>query len=174
MPVSLGTCLQRPHVCTQHHGPLSTTHPRTATHAMGNSSVLTHLHSSALLPSPQNANSYFSNALFIKDHSPKPLCRLEALSSSVAATVTDANVSLVITLSSYGAAARMVSKYRPAVPQVCTMLRYCCVAGFRTCCEVSLPLGIAGCEPVLNMLLLELHPCTTAMPVDWLNCCPPR
>jgi hypothetical protein len=49
----------------------------------------------------------------------------------VAATVTDANVSLVITMSSYGAAARMVSKYRPAVPQVCA--QHCVMVMCRVC-----------------------------------------
>lgn len=52
------------------------------------------------------------------DHSKKPFSRAESFGSICASAMVDANAALVIVITSTGYAARMASKYRPAVPQV--------------------------------------------------------
>lgn len=57
-----------------------------------------------------------SSIFCCRDHSPKPFSRLEAFGATVCAAVVDCNAQLVVVLSTDGAAARFVAKYRPAVP----------------------------------------------------------
>ncbi|KAI8465728.1 MAG: pyruvate kinase [Monoraphidium minutum] len=72
----------------------------------------------AIVANAETANSYYSNATFIHDHTPKPSPRMEAIGADVAAAVMDCNASLIITFSVIGEAPRLVAKYRPPVPQV--------------------------------------------------------
>ncbi|KAF8059377.1 hypothetical protein HT031_005182 [Scenedesmus sp. PABB004] len=72
----------------------------------------------AIVANAEVANSYYSSATFMLDHTSKPYSRLEALAGAVCCAVTDANAQLVVVCSATGEAARLVSKYRPYVPQV--------------------------------------------------------
>ncbi|GBF99836.1 pyruvate kinase [Raphidocelis subcapitata] len=72
----------------------------------------------AIVTNAETANSFYSTATFIHDHTPKPSSRLEAIGATVAAAVADCNAALVITFSVMGEAPRMVAKYKPAVPQL--------------------------------------------------------
>jgi pyruvate kinase len=72
----------------------------------------------AIAANAESANSYYSTGAFIGDHSPKPCSRLEATCAALAAAVIDCNAAIIITITASGAPARMVSKYRPPVPQI--------------------------------------------------------
>lgn len=70
----------------------------------------------AIVANAENANGYNAMQCFIRDHSAKPFTRGETFGATVASTMVDCNAQLVIVLSQDGFAARLVSKYRPAVP----------------------------------------------------------
>eukprot|EP00775_Hariotina_reticulata_P004018 gene4018-4268_t len=53
-----------------------------------------------------------------QDHTTKPFSRLEAMACAVCQSVTDANAQLVVVISATGESPRLISKYRPFVPQV--------------------------------------------------------
>jgi pyruvate kinase len=72
----------------------------------------------AIAANAEGSNSYYSSGCFINDHSPKPCSRLEATCAGLAAAVIDCNAQIIITITTFGAPARMVSKYRPPVPQI--------------------------------------------------------
>jgi pyruvate kinase len=72
----------------------------------------------AIAGNAESANSYYSTGAFIADHSPKPCSRLEATCAAAAAAVVDCGAQIIITITASGAPARMVSKYKPPVPQI--------------------------------------------------------
>ncbi len=55
---------------------------------------------------------------FCSDHTPKPFGITEATGVSCVGASVDCNAQLLVTITSTGYSSRMVSKYRPAVPQV--------------------------------------------------------
>lgn len=71
---------------------------------------------SVLPPSPPS--TLFFPSHFLSDHTPKPFGITEACGVSGVAAAKDCNAQLHITFTSGGYASCMVSKYRPAVPQV--------------------------------------------------------
>mmetsp|Transcript_24730 Transcript_24730/g.44560 ORF Transcript_24730/g.44560 Transcript_24730/m.44560 type:complete len:729 (-) Transcript_24730:1196-3382(-) len=72
----------------------------------------------AIVANAENGNAYVSMQAFIRDHSSRPFSTLEAIGVTSVGALTDCNAQLIVTLTQSGAAARMVSKYRPSVPQV--------------------------------------------------------
>eukprot|EP00878_Enallax_costatus_P018990 GHUV01020018.1.p1 GENE.GHUV01020018.1~~GHUV01020018.1.p1 ORF type:complete len:421 (+),score=89.48 GHUV01020018.1:770-2032(+) len=64
------------------------------------------------------ANSYYSSCQFMMDHTTKPFSRMEAMAAAVCSAVTDADAQLIVVMSATGGAPRLISKYRPFVPQV--------------------------------------------------------
>jgi len=72
----------------------------------------------AITANAENSNGYVATQCFLRDHSTKPFTRGETFGVLVASTMVECNAQLIITISNDGSAARMVAKYRPAVPQV--------------------------------------------------------
>ncbi|PNH03911.1 Pyruvate kinase, partial [Tetrabaena socialis] len=72
----------------------------------------------AIVANAENGNAYVSTSAFIRDHTPKPFGITEASGVSGVAASVDCNAQLLITITSGGYTSRMVSKYRPAVPQI--------------------------------------------------------
>ncbi|KAG2495346.1 hypothetical protein HYH03_006615 [Edaphochlamys debaryana] len=72
----------------------------------------------AIVANAENGNAYISTQAFIRDHTPKPFGITEATGVSSVAAAVDCNAQLLITITSEGFPARMVSKYRPAMPQI--------------------------------------------------------
>ncbi|KXZ44735.1 hypothetical protein GPECTOR_63g60 [Gonium pectorale] len=71
-----------------------------------------------IVANAENGSAYVATQAFLRDHTPKPFGITEATGVSSVAAAKDCNAQLHITLSSGGYAPRMVSKYRPAVPQI--------------------------------------------------------
>ncbi|GFR42123.1 hypothetical protein Agub_g2966 [Astrephomene gubernaculifera] len=72
----------------------------------------------AIVANAENGSAYVSTQAFLRDHTPKPFGITEATGVSSVAAAVDCNAQLHVTFSSTGYASRMVSKYRPAVPQI--------------------------------------------------------
>ncbi|EFJ40446.1 pyruvate kinase [Volvox carteri f. nagariensis] len=71
----------------------------------------------AIVANAENGSAYVSTQAFLRDHTPKPFGITEASGVAGVAAAKDCNAQLHITFTSGGYANRMVSKYRPAVPQ---------------------------------------------------------
>jgi pyruvate kinase len=71
----------------------------------------------AICANAEGALNYVSLHAFVRDMSPRPFSTLEAAASSLGRIARDTNVVLLVTLTSAGAAASLVAKYRPSVPQ---------------------------------------------------------
>ncbi|KAL6747625.1 pyruvate kinase [Haematococcus lacustris] len=72
----------------------------------------------AIVANAENASGYTATQCFIRDHSRKPITRIEAAGCIAASSMVDCNAQLVVCISESGEAARLVAKYRPAVPQI--------------------------------------------------------
>mmetsp|Transcript_2148 Transcript_2148/g.7489 ORF Transcript_2148/g.7489 Transcript_2148/m.7489 type:complete len:198 (+) Transcript_2148:2-595(+) len=86
----------------------------------------------------EQATNYYAVFSFIRDLSAKPFSMAESVASSVCKNVVDCKASLVLTFSSTGSSAQLISKSRPPVPVVVV------TDDPRTAREMALSFGLAA------------------------------